>query len=440
MNKRLILLSLLILIVISAKTVMAAEFFDLLVEPDEPTQYDKVNLFVKALLSFTANITISGISTNLTEISLTETDEYNILDEKFLAKGSYTVTVTNASNSSQSESESFSVREPVATSGTCGNRVCELSENYKNCFNDCYNIYPSSGKVCYELTGQKIYFHFGNLFNESNYTVSDDIERLGSESSYNADTKEYCVKRDGGDLSENDLFYISRNGRNWNAYIYGERNIPEDQCHTFADCDDGNECTLEYCVGAPKNCSHVPVQGCVVAACGNNNCDSNESQASCPKDCGCPVGKTLQGNSCIVQVQNCTSGFYLVDNACKSTCGDNICASDESSSNCCSDCACGEGFSCVDNACKIKETAVITEPVEPAKSKIWILAAIGVVLIASLGVLFTIMRLHKKPVPELGKYVTSMRMQGYTDEQIKAQLGRFYGQEISEKILKDNPR
>ncbi len=423
------ILMILIIMITTAKIVTAVNLFELLVEPDEPTQYDKINVLIKPLVSLKANITISGVSTNLTNIDLTENDDYKILENRFLSKGSYTVSITEYNDSNNSDAESFSIKEPVPTAGKCGDRVCQIEENYRTCGNDCYNVYSSSGNVCYTLTGQKTYFHFGNLFNDTNYTLSDDIERLGSEASYDTDTKEYCAERDSGALEENDQFYMSRNGLNWNLYIYGERSVPEDRCKTAADCDDSNECTLDYCTGLPKNCSHVPIQGCVVAACGDSSCNPSENQNNCPKDCGCPAGKILSDNTC---VENQTIN--------RSVCGDNICASDESSSSCCQDCSCGSGFSCINNSCQKQEVVAVSAPAEKPRTNILVLSLIALALVASVGVLFAIRRVHRKQHPELGNYVTNMRMQGYTDYQIKEQLSRFYGQEAAEKILRDTPR
>ncbi len=72
-----------------------------------------------------------------------------------------------------------------------------------------------------------------------------------------------------------------------------------------------------------------------VPTCGDNVCGSGESSSNCCLDCGCPNGQACQGNTCT------TAEF----------CGNNICGPGENSGNCCMDCGCAAGQQCQNNTC-----------------------------------------------------------------------------------------
>lgn len=51
-------------------------------------------------------------------------------------------------------------------------------------------------------------------------------------------------------------------------------------------CEDGNECTTDYCSAVTDyKCNNDPIIPC----CGNDICDSQESYTNCPKDCNEPL-------------------------------------------------------------------------------------------------------------------------------------------------------
>ncbi len=74
-------------------------------------------------------------------------------------------------------------------------------------------------------------------------------------------------------------------------------------------CDDNNPCTLDTCSSLTNYfCQHEIQSG---ACCGNNICDSNENECSCPRDCGLCDRKfgnymayLCQNNNCVSQLKD----------------------------------------------------------------------------------------------------------------------------------------
>jgi hypothetical protein len=53
-------------------------------------------------------------------------------------------------------------------------------------------------------------------------------------------------------------------------------------------CNDGNDCTKDYCQKNTFFCVHDAV---ATSCCGNNVCDSDEDKCTCPEDCGSCSGR-----------------------------------------------------------------------------------------------------------------------------------------------------
>lgn len=65
-----------------------------------------------------------------------------------------------------------------------------------------------------------------------------------------------------------------------------------------------------------------------------------------------------------------TGKFYnsALSNLFGSYCGNKICESSESSSNCCQDCGCGKGYNCIDNKCQPVCGDGVCQPEETCQS------------------------------------------------------------------------
>ncbi|NIO23048.1 MAG: PGF-pre-PGF domain-containing protein [Candidatus Aenigmarchaeota archaeon] len=67
------------------------------------------------------------------------------------------------------------------------------------------------------------------------------------------------------------------------------------ECLADSDCDDENLCTTDICSESSRTCSNEPVIPC----CGDGLCESNETYSNCCLDCSCPTGYICQNNNCI---------------------------------------------------------------------------------------------------------------------------------------------
>ena len=86
--------------------------------------------------------------------------------------------------------------------------------------------------------------------------------------------------------------------------------------------------------------------------CGDGNCDSLETQCSCPEDCGNPcAGKECGEDGCGGSCGGCGAGFFCSDGTCAPWCpngecdnGENCCTCPDDCGSCCgnNDCDCGE--------------------------------------------------------------------------------------------------
>ncbi len=71
-------------------------------------------------------------------------------------------------------------------------------------------------------------------------------------------------------------------------------------------CDDGNSCTKDYCESSTGQCTYASIEGCKQAVCGDNVCDSGESETSCNEDCGwCGDGTCSTKESALTCTSDC---------------------------------------------------------------------------------------------------------------------------------------
>ncbi len=101
-------------------------------------------------------------------------------------------------------------------------------------------------------------------------------------------------------------------------------------------CGDGKITEGEDCYSCPKDVRCSKFQTChnkkCVTFCGNNNCDPDETQCSCPQDCGVCSGTLEKCRESFCEGTVCSSRIK------ENCCGNNICEPIESSANCPDDC------------------------------------------------------------------------------------------------------
>jgi hypothetical protein len=168
-------------------------------------------------------------------------------------------------------------------------------------------------------------------------------------------------------------------------------------CTVPADCNDGNPCTTESCVG--NVCQYSPVAGCCVTAadcndgnvctndaCNAGTCGHSNNTVSCDDGNGCTIGDTCSAGSCsglpnpcddanACTVDSCAAGAcvnaYSPQPGCCATsddCDDGaLCSADTcqggtcvntAAANCCdTDAQCADGDPCTADTCTPTNTA-----------------------------------------------------------------------------------
>lgn len=142
-------------------------------------------------------------------------------------------------------------------------------------------------------------------------------------------------------------------------------------CNLNNVCEDGRGETTFNC---PDDCE-------LKITCGNNICDSNETQENCCKDCGCPNNMNCVNNTCVSE-----------------KCGDGKCDNGENYGNCPADCPSGlkDGYcdGIKDGLCD-PDCQKNQDP-DCSSSRIWIYVIIGIVIAVLLFFIFSRMRVRSE--------------------------------------------
>lgn len=200
-------------------------------------------------------------------------------------------------NASQCKGGFCNNNECASSPLTCGNGTCDSEETSYNCASDCPLQYDN-GYACESASQCK-----------NGYCVHD---KCRSSATFCGDY--YC---EGTETCDN---------------CYSD-------CMSSCKYDDGTGCsTADKCKGG--YCVHGVCRSSS-SYCGDKYCDTDlESCYYCSADCGaCPVVKKENGQSC-KEHSECKNG-YCVHGYCRSDyvyCGDTFCDSEESCSNCYTDC------------------------------------------------------------------------------------------------------
>ncbi|MFH1126019.1 MAG: hypothetical protein V1703_02745 [Candidatus Altiarchaeota archaeon] len=91
------------------------------------------------------------------------------------------------------------------------------------------------------------------------------------------------------------------------------------------------------------------------AACGDEECNENESSVSCCQDCGCAVGYSCNESNACEKISLNLPGFLFKPALNLSSlimCGDGVCSSLDNATACCKDCGCPSGKYCSNNTCQ----------------------------------------------------------------------------------------
>ena len=94
-----------------------------------------------------------------------------------------------------------------------------------------------------------------------------------------------------------------------------------------------------------------------IAYCGDGTCDDDETQYTCPSDCGIPIPDPYCGDGVCNGDETCST-CEIDCGACTPICGDGVCNGDETCSSCSIDCGVCDPY-CGDGTCNGLETCEI---------------------------------------------------------------------------------
>jgi SOS response regulatory protein OraA/RecX len=215
---------------------------------------------------------------------------------------------------------------------------------------------------------------------------------------------------------------------------------------TWGSCDGQIVPITEICIDKiDNNCNNLtddPLEGCgqhnqslpvTSSVCGNGKCDANETQDTCPADCGCPPNQELVGTTCKEKTEQpavCGNDVAEFGEECDGT--------DDSSCMglCTPDCACI--YLVGDGKCdKAAGESAITSPVDCKTTNFGLIAAIIAIIGGVVGGLAyyiykrksnlnTLAQAHGVDEPvtggDLEPAVNTMLSQGYSPAEVSQNL------------------
>ena len=140
-------------------------------------------------------------------------------------------------------------------------------------------------------------------------------------------------------------------------------------------CTNNPACKNKLPYGWGKGIGSVSV---TVQTCGNNICDSGESCSNCPRDCGsCPPSC---GNSLCETGETC-SNCPVDCGKCQRICGNSVCEAGETCLNCPSDCSCPSHLVCMNEKCS--EVGKPSPPPRQTTNTVNLIILFGVIVVIS---------------------------------------------------------
>ncbi|NYZ78805.1 hypothetical protein H0N99_01525 [Candidatus Micrarchaeota archaeon] len=221
--------------------------------------------------------------------------------------------------------------------GCCSNSDCSSGEvcnqSTKTCTTQCLGGLTYCNGVCVDLTSNTSNCGgCGNVCGGNSTTCKGGCV-VGSMSAY------YCGDRNVSSIIGDVSGSCQESCLGGTCYCNAVLSCPADRT-VISCCGKNSTCPSDYCGSNGQKCTYSLSQSCYV---GCSNIPPPHC-TSCTPTCTASCSSCQTGQTCDTASGQCVSSGVTP------TCGNEICESGESSSNCCKDCGCSTG-SCCNNAC-----------------------------------------------------------------------------------------